>query len=54
MTPEQFKDLARQGYNRIPVSREVIADSIETVAFSLINVCKVAGGGGARLSLWKC
>ena len=26
MTPEQFNDLARQGYNRIPVSREVLAD----------------------------
>ena len=26
MTPEQFKDLVRQGYNRIPVSREVLAD----------------------------
>ena len=26
MTPEQFKDLAGQGYNRIPVSREVLAD----------------------------
>jgi anthranilate synthase component 1 len=26
MTPEQFKTLAGQGYNRIPVSREVLAD----------------------------
>jgi len=26
MTPEQFDDYARQGYNRIPVSREVLAD----------------------------
>ncbi|MGB5428005.1 MAG: chorismate-binding protein, partial [Gammaproteobacteria bacterium] len=26
MTPEQFKALASQGYNRIPVSREVLAD----------------------------
>ncbi len=26
MTPEQFQDLASQGYNRIPVSREVLAD----------------------------
>jgi anthranilate synthase component 1 len=26
MTPEQFKTLASQGYNRIPVSREVLAD----------------------------
>ena len=26
MTPEQFSDLAQQGYNRIPVMREVLAD----------------------------
>ena len=26
MTPEQFKSLASQGYNRIPVTREVLAD----------------------------
>jgi len=26
MTPEQFQSLASQGYNRIPVSREVLAD----------------------------
>ena len=26
MTPEQFQILADQGYNRIPVSREVLAD----------------------------
>ena len=26
MTPEQLQDLASQGYNRIPVSREVLAD----------------------------
>ncbi|HEB77698.1 MAG TPA: anthranilate synthase component I [Methylothermaceae bacterium] len=26
MTPEQFQDLAAQGYNRIPVSRQVLAD----------------------------
>ncbi len=26
MTPEQFQDLASQGYNRIPVMREVLAD----------------------------
>ncbi|MGB5440835.1 MAG: anthranilate synthase component I [Gammaproteobacteria bacterium] len=26
MTPEQFQDLASQGYNRIPVTREVLAD----------------------------
>jgi len=26
MTPEQFNQYARQGYNRIPVSREVLAD----------------------------
>jgi anthranilate synthase component 1 len=26
MTPEQFADYARQGYNRIPVARQVLAD----------------------------
>src|SRR5690606_14750658 len=26
MTPEQFAQLAREGYNRIPVTREVLAD----------------------------
>lgn len=26
MTPEQFKQHARQGYNRIPISREILAD----------------------------
>ncbi|HHJ38010.1 MAG: anthranilate synthase [Methylothermaceae bacteria B42] len=26
MTPEQFDELAKQGYNRIPVTREVLAD----------------------------
>jgi len=26
MTPGQFQDLASQGYNRIPVTREVLAD----------------------------
>ena len=26
MTPEQFAELAAQGYNRIPVMREVLAD----------------------------
>ena len=26
MTPEQFTQLAQQGYNRIPVVREVLAD----------------------------
>ena len=26
MTPEQFQDLASQGYNRIPVTRQVLAD----------------------------
>ncbi|KAF3979574.1 MAG: anthranilate synthase component I [Methylococcales symbiont of Iophon sp. n. MRB-2018] len=26
MTPEQFNQYARQGYNRIPISREVLAD----------------------------
>ena len=27
MTPEQFKQLADSGYNRIPVIREVLADT---------------------------
>jgi anthranilate synthase component 1 len=26
MTPEQFNTLTQQGYNRIPVAREVMAD----------------------------
>ena len=26
MTPEQFEEYARQGYNRIPLSREILAD----------------------------
>lgn len=26
MSPEQFDDLIRQGYNRIPLVREVLAD----------------------------
>jgi anthranilate synthase component I len=26
MTPAQFADYAQQGYNRIPVCREVLAD----------------------------
>jgi anthranilate synthase component I len=26
MTPEQFDDYAREGYNRIPLSREILAD----------------------------
>ena len=26
MTPEQFNQFARQGYNRIPISREILAD----------------------------
>ena len=26
MTPEQFQQLASEGYNRIPVTREVLAD----------------------------
>ncbi|RLA18598.1 MAG: anthranilate synthase component I, partial [Gammaproteobacteria bacterium] len=26
MTPEQFKQYAEQGYNRIPITREVLAD----------------------------
>ena len=26
MTPEQFTQLAAEGYNRIPIQREVLAD----------------------------
>jgi anthranilate synthase component 1 len=40
MTPESFKQLARQGYNRIPVTREVLAD-LDT---PLSTFLKVADG----------
>jgi len=40
MTPEQFKTLAARGYNRIPVTREVLAD-LDTPLSTFI---KLAGG----------
>ena len=40
MTPEQFKALAEQGYNRIPVTREVLAD-LDT---PLSTFVKLSGG----------
>jgi len=40
MTPEQFKTLTDQGYNRIPVTREVLAD-LDT---PLSTFVKLAGG----------
>ncbi|MDX1696947.1 MAG: anthranilate synthase component I, partial [Thiohalobacterales bacterium] len=40
MTPEQFHDLASQGYNRIPLTREILAD-LDT---PLSTYLKLAGG----------
>jgi anthranilate synthase component 1 len=40
MTPQQFADLAAQDYNRIPVSREVLADTETPLSAYL----KLAGG----------
>jgi len=40
MTPEQFKTLAEQGYNRIPLTREVLAD-LDT---PLSTFVKLSGG----------
>ncbi len=45
MTPEQFKTLAGQGYNRIPVTREVLAD-LDT---PLSTFLKLAGGAYSYL-----
>jgi anthranilate synthase component I len=39
MTPEQFQLLADQGYNRIPVSREVLAD-LDTPLSSYLKLAK--------------
>ena len=39
MTPEQFADLAAQGYNRIPVSREVLAD-LETPLSTYLKLAR--------------
>ena len=45
MTPEQFADLARDNYNRIPLTREVLAD-LET---PLSVYLKLAGGANSYL-----
>ena len=37
MTPEQFSDLASQGYNRIPIYRQVLAD-IDTPVSSYLKL----------------
>jgi anthranilate synthase component 1 len=39
MTPEQFQNLAAQGYNRIPVSREVLAD-LDTPLSTYLKLAK--------------
>ena len=39
MTPEQFKDLADQGYNRIPVVRELLAD-LETPLSTYLKLAR--------------
>jgi anthranilate synthase component 1 len=39
MTPEQFSDLAAQGYNRIPVMREVLAD-LDTPLSSYLKLAR--------------
>jgi len=39
MTPEQFQSLAEQGYNRIPVSREVLAD-LDTPLSTYLKLAK--------------
>ncbi len=39
MTPEQFQDLAAQGYNRIPVLREALAD-LETPLSAYLKLAK--------------
>ena len=38
MTPDQFDALANQGYNRIPVYREILAD-LENAHFVLAGRC---------------
>ena len=62
MTPEQFADLVKQGYNRIPVTREILAD-LETPLscylklargpYSYLNPSKVGKNGGAT-PCWAC
>jgi anthranilate synthase component 1 len=39
MTPEQFQSLARDGYNRIPVTREVLAD-LDTPLSTYLKLAK--------------
>jgi anthranilate synthase component 1 len=39
MTPEEFSDLAQQGYNRIPIMREVLAD-LDTPLSSYLKLAK--------------
>ena len=39
MTPQQFKALADQGYNRIPLTREVLAD-LDTPLSTYIKLAK--------------
>lgn len=39
MTPEQFSELARQGYNRIPVVRELLAD-LETPLSTYLKLAR--------------
>ncbi len=39
MTPEQFEALAREGYNRIPVTREVLAD-LDTPVSSYLKLAR--------------
>jgi anthranilate synthase component 1 len=39
MTPEQFESLAREGYNRIPVTREILAD-LDTPLSTYLKLAK--------------
>jgi hypothetical protein len=51
MTPEQFHQLALHGYNRIPVSREILSCSQAPLGNvylpSLLDVCVHAKPSGA-------
>ncbi len=47
MNEQQFNQLARQGYNRIPVAREVLADT-ETPLSTYLKLCR--GDGPAKYS----
>ena len=42
MTPEQFNELAQQGYNRIPLIREILAD-LETLRTLLVAITTKVG-----------